>query len=209
MTLLIENQYFGTVNYYKMLFQYTYTNIEQCEFYQKLSFRNRCMVPGANGVIQLSVPLENGRNQRSLIKEVKIAYKDNWVLQHCRSLDACYNRAPFFEFYRDELFELLETRPIFLFDLNLSLMNWVLKKLKANLDIQLTKVYDPNPPIEVFDARNIIVPKNQDTYSNFINYTQVFEDRIGFKPNMSILDLLFCVGPNRAFHLLKSNEISN
>jgi len=208
MTLLIENQYFGTVDYYKMLFQYTYINIEQCEYYQKLSFRNRCMVPGANGIIQLSVPLENGRNQRSLIKEVKIAYKDNWVLQHCRSLEACYNRAPFFEFYRDELFELLETRPIFLFDFNLSLMEWVLKKLKANLQIEFTQAYTSNPVPEIMDARNLIVPKNQGTHNDYLKYTQVFQDRIGFKPNMSILDLLFCVGPNRAFQLLKSNEIN-
>lgn len=209
MSLLIENQYFGSVIYYKMLFEYTYINIEQCEYYQKLSFRNRCMVPGANGIIQLSVPLENGRNQRSLIKEVKIAYKDNWVLQHCRCLEACYNRAPFFEFYRDELFELLETRPIFLFDLNLSLMEWVLKKLKANLRIELTQVYNPNPSLGVMDARSQILPKNQLLNIGFEPYTQVFEDRIGFKPNMSILDLLFCVGPNMTFQYLKSNEISS
>lgn len=206
MTLLIENQYFGTVSYYKMLFQYTYIKLEQYEHYQKMSFRNRCMIPGANGIIQLSVPLQNGRNQRSLMKEVKIAYRDNWVLQHCRCLDACYNRAPFFEFYRDELFELLETRPVYLFDLNLSLMNWVLKKLKVNLQIELSDTFIINPSAEIVDARNQILPKNFQTNDQLVKYTQVFEDRIGFKPNMSMVDLLFCVGPNRAFQYVKGNE---
>jgi hypothetical protein len=204
-SLIIENQYFGTVNYYKMLFQYSYIEIDQYENFQKMSFRNRCIIPGANGLIQLSVPIENGRNQHTPIREVKIAYKENWVLQHCRSMEACFNRTPFFEYYRDELFALLEQKPIYLFDLNWSILNWAIRKLKAELKLNLSQKLDEKPSLIVNDLRNTYLPKNYDQIASPIKYTQVFEDRIGFKPNLSIIDLLCCTGP-AALSYLKSND---
>lgn len=209
LSLLIENQYFGTVNYYQTLFQYSNIEIEQYEFFQKMSFRNRCIIPGANGLINLTVPIENGRNQKTLMRDIKIAYRDNWVLQHCRSLEASYNRAPFFEYYRDELFALLEKRPVFLMELNESLLFWTLKKFRVQLNISKTDLYRAETEPGIVDARNTILPKNFQSEDMIgkapVNYLQVFQDRIGFMPNMCILDLLFCVGPSGA-NLLKSNE---
>ncbi|MDD2791829.1 MAG: WbqC family protein [Sediminibacterium sp.] len=202
--LLIENQYFGSVNYYKILFNFTHVEIEQYEYYQKMSFRNRCIVPGANGLIHLSVPLQDGRNQRQVMKDVRVAYRDNWVLQHCRTLEACYNRAPFFEYYREELFSLLEKRPAFLMDLDMLLLHWVLQKIKADLRIECSEKYRDVPEAGTTDARNRVLPKNYTDGVDPVRYTQVFEDRIGFMPNMSILDLLFCAGPG-GINLLKSN----
>ncbi len=204
-SLLIENQYFGTVNYYKMLFDYSYIEIDQYERFQKMSFRNRCIIPGSNGLIQLTVPVEKGRNQHTSIREVKIAYTENWGLQHCKSMEACFNRAPFFEFYRDELFGLLEKRPVFLFDLNMAALEWVLKKLKVPLEIGFSQLEENNPNRLMEDRRNSQLPKNYSQETETIKYTQVFEDRIGFKPNMSILDLLCCTGP-AALTYLKSND---
>lgn len=203
-SLLIENQYLGTVSYYKTLFKYSYIEIEQYEYFQKMSFRNRCIIPGSNGLLHLSVPLQNGRNQTSLFKEVKITYSENWVAHHCRSLETCYNRAPFFEFYKEDLFSMLKKKPIFLFDLNWELMQWVLNKLKASPQIHFTTQYQITPSEDTFDARNSILPKNYQSTWDPIKYTQVFEDRIGFMPNMSILDLLFCIGPSSLTYL-KSN----
>jgi hypothetical protein len=203
-SLLIENQYFGSVNYYKILFSFSHVEIEQYEYYQKMSFRNRCIVPGANGLIHLSVPLQDGRNQRQIMKDVRVAYRDNWVLQHCRTLEACYNRAPFFEYYREELFGLLEKRPTFLMDLDLSLLHWVLKKFKTDLRIECSETFRDIPETGTTDARSQILPKNYSEGESPVRYTQVFEDRIGFMPNMSILDLLFCAGPG-GINLIKSN----
>jgi len=203
-SLIIENQYLGSINYYKMLFDYSYIEIEQYEYFQKMSFRNRCIIPGSNGLLQLSVPLQNGRNQTTLFKEVKIAHAENWVAHHCRSFEACYNRAPFFEFYKEALFEILEKKPIFLFDLNWEIMQWILNKLKSSPKIHFTSQYQITPPDDTFDARNTILPKNYQISTQPVRYTQVFEDRIGFMPNMSILDLLFCVGPS-ALTYFKSN----
>lgn len=203
-SLLIENQYFGTVNYYKMLFEYSYIQIDQYESFQKMSFRNRCIIPGSNGLIQLTVPVEKGRNQNTPIREVRIAYKENWVLQHCRSMEACFNRAPFFEFYKEELFGLLEKRPVYLFDLNWTILQWVLKKIKAPINIRFSQMGE-NGVNCLEDKRNSQLPKNYDQITLPIKYTQVFEDRIGFKPNLSILDLLCCAGP-ATISFLKSND---
>jgi hypothetical protein len=205
MKLLIDYQYFGTVNYYKMLFKFKHIEFEEYEHYQKGSFRNRTIIPGANGLIPLSVPLQNGRDQRALFKNIKIAYKENWVLQHTRALDACYMRAPFYEFYRDSLFAILTSQEEFLMDLDRKLIQWVLKMMKANLTITFSTSYQEELAIEFQDGRNRFLPNHAIAVEDQVNYRQVFEDRIGFQPNMSILDLLFCNGP-AATGLLKDSS---
>ena len=94
--LIIDNQYFGTINYIKILFQFSNIKIEQYESYQKMSFRNRCMVAGSNGVVHLSVPLEKGRGQKELMKDVRISHSANWQVQHWRTIESFYSRSPIF-----------------------------------------------------------------------------------------------------------------
>src|SRR5471030_1767343 len=101
--IIIENQYFMNIDCIYQLFKFSNVEIEQYECYQKMSFRNRCMMAGANGLIQLSVPLENGRGQKCPVRDVRINYAENWQKQHWRTLFSCYGNAPFFEFYRDWL----------------------------------------------------------------------------------------------------------
>lgn len=203
--LLIEYQYFGTVNYYKTLFRYLNIEFEEYENYQKGSFRNRTPVPGANGVINLSVPLQKGRDQKALFRDIKIDYRENWMVQHIRTLDACYNRAPFYEFYRDSIRDLLNQEETHLMSLDKKLVQWVLKMLKAKPVISSTERYSLKVQEEIVDARNSILP-GKDLSIDIPEYAQVFEDRIGFKPNMSILDLLFCQGPASAGLLKSSNS---
>lgn len=206
MKLLIDYQYYGTVNYYKMLFNFKYIEFEEYEHYQKGSFRNRTIIPGANGLIPLSVPLQNGRDQRALFRDIKISYKDNWVLQHTRALDACYMRAPFYEFYRDSLFGLLANQEQYLMDLDRKLIQWVLKMLKANFTISFSTSYQKELATDLEDGRNQLLPNQIIGLDEQVQYAQVFEDRIGFQPNMSILDLLFCNGPAAAGLLKDSNS---
>jgi hypothetical protein len=203
--LIIDYQYFGTVNYYKILFQNKYIEFEEYEWYQKGSFRNRTIIPGANGIIPLSVPLQKGRDQRALFRDIKIAYKENWVLQHTRALDACYMRAPFYEFYRDGLFSILNNEEEFLMGLDRKLVLWTLKMLKAKLEISYSSSYQMEIGAGIKDARNTCLPNEAKAIVQSVKYAQVFEDRIGFQPNMSILDLLFCCGPS-AIGLLTDND---
>ncbi len=172
-----------------------------------MSFRNRSVVAGSNGVVDLSVPIENGRNQRGLMKDVRISYLSNWQVQHFRTIESCYSRSPYFEFYRDGVWELLQKKQIFLLDLNMEILNWLKKVVKFGGEISLTDTYDKNPPKKVSDLRNHFLPKNRLAHGAGFRYTQVFEDRIGFQPNLSILDLLFCAGPETK-NLLKDNKLT-
>ena len=205
-SIIIDIQYFGTINYNKILFSFSNILFEQYESYQKMSFRNRCRVAGSNGVVNLSVPLEKGRGQRELMKDVKISYVDQWPLQHWRTIESCYSRAPFFEFYRDGLAELFRRRETYLLDQNLRIFEWLQKTLKTQIPVSLSDTYLKNPPAVVTDRRGHFLPKHTDRTG--LRYTQVFEDRIGFQDNLCILDLLFCTGPE-TLQLLRNNVLPN
>jgi hypothetical protein len=121
---------------------------------------------------------------------------------------SCYRKAPFFEYYSEKVEELIFSECKYLFDLNVSIINWVSAVLKIEGNVGITTEYHTDYDRHlVTDLRSKWLPKNfQDAEEGeFPRYTQVFEDRIGFQPNLSILDLLFCEGPNAKNRLLLSN----
>lgn len=196
---IIDNQYFGCIDYCSTLFLSKHIEIEQYDRWEKASFRNRCMVATANGMVNLTVPVESGRNQKTVFKEVKIDYSHNWQQQHWRTLVSAYNKSPFFEYYQQSVERLLTQKHSFLFDLDLEILNWIVKVLKLEVNILLTELYEKEYPTkEIIDCRNKWLPKNFQQKNNAIQYTQVFEKQTGFIPNLSILDLLFNEGPNAA-----------
>lgn len=202
--LVIEYQYFGSINYIKTLFHFLNISFEVCESFQKMSFRNRMVLAGSNGLVHLSVPLEKGRDQKQLLKDVRISYSLPWQLQHWRTIESCYNRSPFFEYYRDWLDSFYQRRPVFLLDMNRDLTAWLVKQLKLTAQLSETTEFLPVYPGEISDYRSKWLPKNFQQSTSSINYQQVFADRIGFQSNLSILDLLFCEGPNSP-NLLSGN----
>lgn len=205
--LIVENQYFTCINLVKYLFLKTHINIYPFEPYRKMSFRNRCVVAGSNGLVHLSIPVENGRNQKAPFRDVRISYREDWQTHHWRTLTSCYNKSAFFEFYRDGVEKFFLEREVFLFDLNIKILFWLNGALKMDCKIDIVE----NPPqaeeTAFIDLRDRWLPKNfqADDRQNdgkillpALKYFQVFENRIGFQPNLSILDLLFNEGPNAA-----------
>lgn len=193
MNLLSEYHYFPSIIFYKYLYEYSNIIFDQYETYQKMSFRNRCIIAGANGLIQLSVPLQEGRNQKGLMKDVRISNSQKWQSRHWKSIVSCYNKSPWFEFYKDELRLLYEKHFDFLVDWDLACFKWSVGNLGLNVKISTTESFVLSYGDKVTDFRNRILPKN---YAGFegVPYHQVFKNKTGFMPNLSILDLLFCEG---------------
>ena len=217
-TLLIESQYFPPISFYKTLIGADILKIERYEHYQKVSYRNRCYVAGPNGVILLSVPLTRGKNQRTIMKDVRISNEEKWQALHWKTLTSAYRRSPWFEYFEDGLENLYAQKFDFLLDWNMACYEWAEKVLGLEKAVSFTesfrKSYDPAE--KILDLRDVLTPGNrgtsapvqQNTLSPGENggelpqYTQVFGERTGFVPGLSILDLLFCEG-KRALELLK------
>lgn len=197
-TLVIELQYFPNVTYYKKVIDFSYLLFDVYDPFRKMSFRNRMRIAGAEGPLLLSVPLTHGREQRRPMREVEIANLYPWQDQHWKTICSCYNRSPWFEYYRDSLEELYRTPFERLADWNLACMQWTWRQLGWTPDWGLTDSYQPFYPADTYvDLRNSLQTKTVDTGTPAIApYRQVFEDRTGFVPGLSILDLLCSEGKN-------------
>jgi hypothetical protein len=191
--LLIESQYFAPIDVYKTLIGCDILCLERFEHYQKVSFRNRCNIAGPNGRITLSVPLSKGKNQRTVMKDVKISNEEKWQSLHWKTLVSAYRRSPWFEYFEADL-ENLYTKPFeYLLDWNIACLEWVNKQIGLSVPVTFTNEYQKEVTTPgVIDARESVLPMPATTSEPL--YTQVFQERIGFIPNLSILDLLFCEG---------------
>ena len=178
--------------------------IEACENFQKQSYRNRCRFYGAEGVQTLSFPiLHEGGTHKIPITEIKIDYKTPWVQQHERAIVSAYGMSAYFDYYKDELFAILESGHERLFDLNLALIRFFIEKTGIKVDLRLTEDYEREPQME--DLREIIHPKRPNTILPDMDlekpYFQVFAPKYGFISDLSIMDLLFNEGPDSIMFL--------
>ncbi len=198
-SLLMELHFLPNIRYMTQFLLYPTVILEGCENYVKGSYRNRCYIAAANGPLLLSVPLRKGKNEQQPIREVRIANDTGWQRQHWISLQSAYGNTPFFDHYADELKPFFEETYPFLFDLNKALLQWLLQKLHLESSLSLTSQYEHHPRPPLTDLRNHIHPKKhrrtEDSRFQPAYYPQAFEDRHGFLPNLSILDLIFCMGP--------------
>ena len=164
--------------------------------FKRSSYRNRMIIAASNGPIQLSVPVIGGRSIKSRYKEVEIDYKSNWQRDHFRTLSTAYGKSPFFMFYRNELEQLYQETPRLLYEWNLLCLSWVFKKMKVDKEIDYKMIHENESKetsfVELYSPQNFYAHPTQIS----VTYNQVFEDKIGFLPNLSILDLLFNEGSN-------------
>lgn len=176
--------------------------IEACENYQKQSYRNRCRFYAADGVQTLSFPIVHEEG-KILISEVKVDYKRPWVQQHERAIVSAYGMSAYFDYYKDELFSILEAHHEKLMDLNMAIMNFFIDKIGLCVDVRLTQEFRKEVPWS--DLRDIIHPKRPDTILRDLSlekpYFQVFSPKYGFQSDLSIMDLLFNEGPDSIVYL--------
>ena len=192
--ICLTSAYLAPVEYYSAMAKADIVFLEHCEFYEKQSYRNRCNIAGANGQLALTIPVEKSKGSRMLTRDVRISEHSDWQLQHWRSIESAYNSTPFFEYYKDDLIPFYEKNWTFLWDFNTEIQTKMLELLDLQVDVQLTKEYKVDFDENVQDVRNSIHPKKETEVGSFRTYYQVFEQRFGFIPNLSSIDLLFNMG---------------
>lgn len=195
---LIESQCLPPIPSLQRFFQKKTVWIEVHENYQKRSFRNRFQLAGPNGVERFSIPLAKGKNQGQQISQVQIAYDDDWIRTLSGMFQTNYGSAPFYEHYIQGLMSIFLKEEPLLLDLNMNLLTWVIKVIKVDISIKTTIVYEPNPLNDYQDLRNEITPKSLNSQESTLIYNQVYEEKHGFIPNLSILDMIMCCGPESA-----------
>ncbi len=188
--------YFPPIDYFRALVKHAVV-LEWADRYQRQSYRNRCHIYGANGLLLLSVPVSHRGIRKA--KDRQIAYDSNWQKQHWKSLESAYSHAPYFQFYEAGLRPLYGKREKFLYDLNLKTLELTTDWLELDCSPRQTQYYE-KIPTGVLDFRDSFNAKNRRT-ANFTPYRQVFAHKHGFLPNLSILDLLFCTGPESISYL--------
>lgn len=175
--------------------------LEACENYQKQSYRNRCYILAGDGVQMLQVPVKHGKGEVPLnIQNVLVDYSTPWVVRTQRALDTAYETAAYYEYYRDDVFAVLDARPETLWELNLATIGLLLEKTGISCTLSPTTTFAA-PGSEPDDYRFSIHPKQPDPILESLGlerpYYQVFQDRLGgFTPRLSALDLLFNEGPD-------------
>jgi hypothetical protein len=217
-TALLQTTYFGPVQWYQKLKRYDHCVIEQYDSYQKQTYRNRCVIATANGLQALTVPVDHSPLTIDHVqcKDLRISDHNQWRRVHWNALQSAYSESPFFEYYADDIRPFFEQKYEFLIDFNEAIR----QKMCELLDIETSVSYSSGFRVQgsgfmvqgsgfmvqgsgFKDFREVIHAKHPQDDPEFQprSYWQVFQHRYGFQPNLSILDLLFCMGPEAVFYL--------
>ena len=226
-TALLQTTYFGPVQWYQKLHRYEHTLIEQYDSYQKQTFRNRCIIATANGLQALTVPVDThpvlgasavhpvldasaAESTKCLLKDVRISDHNQWRRIHWNALQSAYSESPFFEYYADDIRPFFEQKYDFLVDFNEAIRQKMCELIDIHPSVEYTQEFLPPQEVSstthhpiIHDFRDVISAKHPQPDADFEvkRYWQVFQHKHGFLPNLSILDLLFCMGPESVFYL--------
>ncbi|MCC8170787.1 MAG: WbqC family protein [Parabacteroides sp.] len=203
-TVYVTTAYLAPVQYYCKLYRARHVMLETCDNYLKQTYRNRCIIAAADGPLSLSVPIVKPDTPKCLTKDIRISDHGNWRHLHWNALKSAYSSSPFFDYYADEFAPFYEKKYTYLIDFNEELRCVVCSLLDMQPDVRRTDTYALSPEN---DFRELIHPKHSGDDPAFspVPYYQVFREKSGFLPNLSIADLLFNMGPEGLLVLAASS----
>lgn len=206
---LLSTAYLPPVHYFTKLFTYPQVMIEQMDHYVKQTYRNRCVIAAPDGPLALTIPTVKPDTEKCPLRDIRISDHGNWRHLHWNALCSAYNHTPYFEYYRDDFAPFYEQKPYtFLVDYNEALIQLVCSLIDLTSQLSRTTTYQTESPTGVDDFRELIHPKRiateVDPMFRPVPYYQVFQERLGFLPNLSIADLLFNMGPESLLVLKQS-----
>lgn len=194
--IIIPTAYWGPVQQYAWMNRADKVWVEQHEHYVKQTYRNRCIIAASDGPLALTVPIIKPEYDKCPMRKIRISDHGNWRHLHWQALTSAYKNSPFFEYYEDDIRPFYTERWEFLMDYNEAINNKVCELLDLEVNTERTAQFVTDTTGKT-DLRTVISPKAKDTDPWFTPtpYYQVFKERFGFLPNLSIADLLFNMGP--------------
>lgn len=202
---LLSTAYLPPVQYFTKMLDGC-VRVEQWESFRKQTYRNRCVIDSEGGPLVLTVPVERPADGSRLVRDQRISQHDHWRHRHWQALVSSYENTPYFEFYQDDFRPFYEREYEFLFDFNMELLSTCLRLLDMDVRILLTDAYQREAQMDFRDTISPKCPFSDDAQFAPAAYYQMFADRHGFLPNLSIADLLFNLGPESVFVLQRSRK---
>ncbi len=207
-TAILSSAYFAPVQWYQKLNRYENIVIEQHDNFIKQTYRNRCVIATTQGLQALTIPVErpsDARLDKTQLRDICISDHGNWRHLHWKALLSAYGESPFFEYYADDIHPFFEKKYKFLLDFNMEIN----AKMMELLDIEKSSLSLSNEyssyegDSDTVDFREVIRPKHpgEDKEWQPKKYYQVYQQKFGFQPNLSILDLLFNEGNEAVYYL--------
>lgn len=196
--ILLSTAYFPPAEYFSLIRNSDIVFIEQEENYVKQTYRNRCRILTSGGILSLSVPVMKGSGLKALVKDIEIDYSKRWQQVHLRAMTSAYSRSPYFQFYSEHIIKIFLKSPRFLLDLNNDMLLKCLGLLNIDKCICYTSSFQSDSGLSR-DYRYRISPKKDPGFTTRA-YIQVFGGN-EFVPGLSILDLIFNLGPEAVEYL--------
>ena len=209
-SVFLSSAYLAPVEYYTKLLAYDKVFIEQHDHYTKQTYRNRCTIAAPDGELALSIPTVKPNTLKCPMRDIRISDHGNWRHLHWNAIESAYNHTPFFEYYKDDFRPFYEKKYEFLVDFNEELCRLVCSFIDMQPNMARTTEYHTEFATDEEDFRERIHPKKdfifEDAAFSPQPYYQVFQERLGFLPNLSIIDLLFNMGPESLLVVQQSHQ---
>lgn len=204
--IVLSTAYMAPIEYYMALANAPTLVLEQHERYVKQTYRNRCKILTANGVMDLSIPVEKTSKEKSFVRDMQISEHNDWQKLHWKSIESAYNSTPFFEYYKDDLVRFYEQKWKYLWDFNQEIQATICELIDIEPTIRHTDNFEKSYEAPKTDLRDAIHPKKTTLFENAKPYYQVFEQKFGFIANLSIIDLLFNMGNESLLYITADQQ---
>lgn len=196
--IILGSAYLAPVSYFAALYSCRKAYIERYDHYMKQTYRNRCVIASADGPLALTIPVEKSSEGKCAMKDIRVSEHGNWRHVHRNAFVAAYKQSPFFDYYVDEFNAFFDRKYEFLYDFNMELTQWLCEQIDIQPELVPTTGYMDTGE-GILDLREAIHPKksavDMASFYRPVPYYQVFDSRHGFQPDLSIVDLLFNMGP--------------
>lgn len=210
--VLLTSAYLPPVQYFSKLYASPCIYLETYEHYVKQTYRNRALIAGPNGVQALTIPVEHEYSKRPATRDIRLSDHGNWQHLHRNALQSAYEGSPYFEYYADDILSIYDREHRFLVDFNADFLHTICDLLNLKPNLLQTEAYADAQALGAEDFREAIRPKishSIDKTFRSVEYYQVFRQKHGFLENLSIIDLLFNMGPESRLILRDSVIESN